>query len=206
MLQLILTNNYRKSSESTENLPKECFQEYELKTFFTVFWQFLTVLKMFRTFFRAFRKIFWIFYCKFSQNVVFGVFPLFTECLSEHSKQLNCLNLVAGLRMGIYEDHQIHTKTGSWPIRLQYSQSNLRTNRTAYNKLKYFIANDIYSSQTTVNKVFKVLSISSSAKLRSTVRIFGSASQSIRLQIKLVTWWVLPITVRESRSETDIVC
>ena len=35
--------------------------------------------------------------------------------------------------MGIYEDHQIHTKTGSRPIRFQYSQSGPKTNPMAYN-------------------------------------------------------------------------
>ena len=69
----------------------------------------------------------------FSGNIVFGVLPLFDECLSQHLNQLNYLNLVAGLRMGIYKDQQIHTKTGSRPIRLGYSQSGPGTNPMAYN-------------------------------------------------------------------------
>ena len=118
MLQLILPNNYRKFSESTENLPKECFQEYELKTFFTVFRNFPNIFPVISENFR---------------NI------LFTECLSEHSDQLNCLNLVPGLRMGIYEDQQIHTKTDSRPITFEYSQSDPHTNRIAYNNIFYQI-------------------------------------------------------------------
>ena len=137
MPQLILPNNYRKFSESTKNLQKECFQEYELKTFFHSFLTIFDCSENFPNIFRAFPKIFGIFSCKFSQNIVLGVFPLFTEYLSEHSKQLNCLNLVAGLRMGIYEDQQIHTKTGSRPIKFEYSQSDSHTNRMAYNNELY---------------------------------------------------------------------
>ena len=35
--------------------------------------------------------------------------------------------------MGIYEDRQIHTKTGFQPIKLQGSQSDPHTNRMLYN-------------------------------------------------------------------------
>ena len=39
--------------------------------------------------------------------------------------------------MGIYEDWQIHTKTGFQPIKLQESQSGLHTNRTPSNNYLY---------------------------------------------------------------------
>ena len=42
------------------------------------------------------------------------------------------MNLVAGLRMGIYEDQQIHTKTGSRPIKSENNRSGPCTNRMAY--------------------------------------------------------------------------
>ena len=45
--------------------------------------------------------------------------------------------LEARLRMGIYEDQQIHTKTGFRPIKLQESQSDPHTNRTPSNNLDY---------------------------------------------------------------------
>ena len=41
--------------------------------------------------------------------------------------------------MGIYEDQQILTKTGSRPITLEYSQSSPHTNRMAYDKNLYYI-------------------------------------------------------------------
>ena len=39
--------------------------------------------------------------------------------------------------MGIYEDRQIHTKTGFRPIKLQESRSGPHTNRTPSNKVTY---------------------------------------------------------------------
>ena len=39
--------------------------------------------------------------------------------------------------MGIYEDRQIHTKTGFRPIKLQESQSGPHTNRTPSNNSEY---------------------------------------------------------------------
>ena len=39
--------------------------------------------------------------------------------------------------MGIYEDRQIHTKTGFRPIKLQESRSDPHTDRTASNNVKY---------------------------------------------------------------------
>ena len=45
--------------------------------------------------------------------------------------------LEASLRMGIYEDRQIHTKTGFRPIKLQESRSGPHTNRTPSDNLKY---------------------------------------------------------------------
>ena len=50
------------------------------------FHSFLTILAISK-FSRAFPKIFGIYHSKFSQNIVFGVLPLFAECLSEHSNQ-----------------------------------------------------------------------------------------------------------------------
>ena len=41
--------------------------------------------------------------------------------------------------MGIYEDRQIHTKTGFRPIKLQESRSGPHTNRTPSNNVKYEI-------------------------------------------------------------------
>ena len=43
------------------------------------------------------------------------------------------MNLVAGLDMGIYEEEQIYTKTGSRPIRFQYRGSGPLTDAMAYN-------------------------------------------------------------------------
>ena len=43
--------------------------------------------------------------------------------------------------MGIYEDRQIHTKTGFRPIKLQESRSGPHTNRTPSNKYKYCRSN-----------------------------------------------------------------
>ena len=61
-------------------------------------------------------------------SIVFSVLPLFAEGL-----------LVAGLRMGIiYEDQQIHTKTASRRIRLEYSQSDPHTNRMACDDRFYY--------------------------------------------------------------------
>ena len=40
--------------------------------------------------------------------------------------------------MGIYEDRQIHTKTGFRPIKSQDSRSGLHTNRTPYNNTYIF--------------------------------------------------------------------
>ena len=51
--------------------------------------------------------------------------------------------LETSLRMGIYEDWQIHTKTGFRPIKLQESQSAPHTNRTPSNKWTYEIIVDI---------------------------------------------------------------
>ena len=68
-------------------------------------------------------------------------------------------------------------------------------------KLKYSIEIDVYSSRTTANKILNERFINSELR-----RIFGPVSQSIRLQIGLVTWRILPITVRESQSETCIFC
>ena len=45
--------------------------------------------------------------------------------------------LEARLHMGIYEDEQIHTKTGFRPIKLQESQSDPHTNRTPSNNPNY---------------------------------------------------------------------
>ena len=45
--------------------------------------------------------------------------------------------LDASLRMGIYEDRQIHTKTGFRPIKLQESRSGPCTNQMPSNKVKY---------------------------------------------------------------------
>ena len=39
--------------------------------------------------------------------------------------------------MGIYEDWQIHTKTGFRPIKPQESRSGPHTNRTLYNNIAY---------------------------------------------------------------------
>ena len=43
--------------------------------------------------------------------------------------------LEASLHIGIYEDRQIHTKTGFRPIKLQESRSGPHTNRTPSNNL-----------------------------------------------------------------------
>ena len=47
--------------------------------------------------------------------------------------------LEASLRMGIYEDRQIHTKTGFRPIKFLESRSGPHTNRTSSNILTYYI-------------------------------------------------------------------
>ena len=65
-------------------------------------------------------------------QVLFSVyFLLFEEYLSEHSNQLNYLNLVASLCMRMYENQQIHSKTGSWSITFEYNQSGPHNNRMA---------------------------------------------------------------------------
>ena len=46
--------------------------------------------------------------------------------------------LEARLRMGIYEDRQIHTKASFRPIKLQESQSGPHTNQTPSNKQVYY--------------------------------------------------------------------
>ena len=51
--------------------------------------------------------------------------------------------LEASLRMGIYEDRQIHTKTGFRPIKLQESRSGPHTNRTPSNNSKILILNTV---------------------------------------------------------------
>ena len=63
--------------------------------------------------------------------------------ISKHMKKLPISSLCvlkeleASLRMGIYEDRQIHTKTGFRPIKLQESRSGPYTNRTPSNNKIY---------------------------------------------------------------------
>ena len=49
------------------------------------------------------------------------------------------LKLQCSLRIGTYEDWQIHTKTGSRPIKLQESWSGPHTNRTPSNNKTYHV-------------------------------------------------------------------
>ena len=63
--------------------------------------------------------------------------------ISKHMKKLPISSLCvlkeleASLRMGIYEDRQIHTKTGFRPIKLQESRSGPHTNRMPSNYLLF---------------------------------------------------------------------
>ena len=106
MLQLIFPIIYRKFLGSTKNLPKECFSRIWIEN---IFHSFLTIFyhsENFSEHFWKFRNILMQVFAKYC----LGELSLFTECLSEHSNQLNCLNLVAGIRVGIrrpahrYED------------------------------------------------------------------------------------------------------
>ena len=60
--------------------------------------------------------------------------------------------LEASLRMRIYEDRQIHTKTGFRPIKLQESRSGPHTNRTPSNNILYYTSR-AYKRKKKKNKV-----------------------------------------------------
>ena len=60
--------------------------------------------------------------------------------------------LEASLRMGIYEDRQIHTKTGFRPIKLQESRSGPHTNRTLSNN-NNLLAKLVTLCDTNLNKL-----------------------------------------------------
>ena len=66
--------------------------------------------------------------------------------------------------MGIYEDWQIHTKTSFRPIKLQESWSDPHTNRTPYNKHKF------WKGKTIETAMKKLESVNSSCEQNS---IFG---------------------------------
>ena len=90
-----------------------------------------------------------------SENFRYILLQVFTKCcfrctsafhrvLIRAFESVNCLNLIAGLLMEIYEVQQIHTKTGSRPIRFKYSQFDPHTNRMAYNGWIYEILTFMY--------------------------------------------------------------
>ena len=62
------------------------------------------------------------------------------------------MNLEAGLPMRIYEDQQIHTKTGSRPITFHYSRSSPHTNRKAYSKEYHKLKQEILRTLITFSR------------------------------------------------------
>ena len=95
----------RKFSESTGNFPKTCrksvFQEFELKTFFH---HFLTLFdfseRIFQTVPKNFRSIVIQVFTKCYFRCIFEFHRVFSRAF----ESVKLYNLVAGLRMGIYED------------------------------------------------------------------------------------------------------
>ena len=73
--------------------------------------------RLFRTFFQAFLKIFRIFWYK-CHRILFLVYLCFLWSVFQNIwiSKATCINLVDGLRIGIYEDQKIHMKTDSCPI------------------------------------------------------------------------------------------
>ena len=64
--------------------------------------------------------------------------------------------LEASLRMGIYEDRQIHTKTGFRPIKLQESRSGPHTNRTPSNNVNYCLTKISIRTKRSISCVFSL--------------------------------------------------
>ena len=69
--------------------------------------------------------------------------------------------LEASLRMGIYEDRQIHTKTGFRPIKLQESRSGPHTNRTPSNKGIYCLTKISIRAKCSISHVFSLFIVPS---------------------------------------------
>ena len=117
------------------NLPR-IFQTLTKNVFFrnlieNMFHCFLTIFNFSEHFrlFRAFPKILRIFLRKFSQNIVFLVF-CFSPSVFQSIRAVNYVNLVANLRMGIYEDHLLTNQISIQPV---WSPSD----RMAYNNKNY---------------------------------------------------------------------
>ena len=91
---------FRIYGNSTENFRKffreSVFHKFEWKI------RFLAIFEFSENFSERFRK-FSKYFIKSSQSIVFGVLSFFTEGFYVLTNQKNCMKLVAGLRVGIYE-------------------------------------------------------------------------------------------------------
>ena len=125
-------NVYR---ESTERFWKKFIGESVFSRNFneTPFLMFSDNFRLFQNCFLALPKLFGKFNASL-HKILFSVYFRFHQVFFRALNQLNYSNLVASLRMGIYEEQQINTKTSSPPIRFQNSLSGPHTNRMEYDK------------------------------------------------------------------------
>ena len=149
MPQLILPNIYRTFSESTKNLPKEFFQEYELKTFFHGFLTMFDCSKNFQSISENFWNILMQVFEKYYFRCTFAFYRVFSRAFeSVKLLQLSNRPLCGNIQRPAnpYEDRLSTNQICIQPVRP-------RTNRLAYNKSGYCIYMSIWQKQKLNTKI-----------------------------------------------------